>query len=252
MAKEPQNQAALRKLIDQRIDQFSADLKEDILRAIDISERAPEMALIQIRKLLEKMLRRVYERRLSISPGTQPLEGIAQRLVKERILPQRVASYVSIIRELGNTGAHSVPVPGQRATEVTPQDCFHALQALGPVFDWYFDEEVAETPLPEILKKKDELNSELKNRDEPNKDEQNNGKSRLLDDDGYLKGNNNQRRQSRKIVSWDGKDIASVLGAVAGVAVGFWAYNYISPVWGVVCGIVTWIALSVALTLALT
>jgi hypothetical protein len=271
MAMDPRSQAALRQQIDQKIDQFSADLKEDILRAIDISERAPEMALIQIRKLLEKMLRKVYVRRLGMKAGTQPLENIAQRLVKEQILPQRVASYVSVIRELGNTGAHAERVPGQRATEVTPQDCWHALQALEPVFDWYADEEgpaVVDTdtsPDPELDASRRDAASVLNDQPAnstpaftpPPLNETKDASSVSAPAEHAEKNlqslnSNIKIQKGRKGVSWGGNDIASVVGAFAGLAVGYWAYNYFSPIWGIACGVGTWIILSVILMLGLT
>ena len=56
-----------------RVDQLTAqfqDLREGIKQAIVIAELDPEMSLTRARKVLESMVRQVYERRINEPAGT--------------------------------------------------------------------------------------------------------------------------------------------------------------------------------------
>ena len=48
------------------------------------------MALTRARKVLEYVIRDVYERRIKEPPGTRPLENLLQRLVKDGHFPDRL------------------------------------------------------------------------------------------------------------------------------------------------------------------
>src|SRR6202035_5119409 len=87
-----------------RLDQLPPrfpELREGARRAISIAEPAPEMALIQARKVLEFVVRQVFEGRLHEPAGTRPLENLLKAL-KDTHLPPRVYAYANIVRELGN------------------------------------------------------------------------------------------------------------------------------------------------------
>ena len=112
---------ALQSLID-RLDRLSdgfQELREGVQKAVRIADPDPEMALIRARKVLEYVVRDVFERRVKEPPGTRPLEGLIQRLVKDGHLPPRLAAYTETIRELGNVGAHRF---GQKITAATSID----------------------------------------------------------------------------------------------------------------------------------
>src|SRR5436305_1971771 len=83
------------------------ELKEGVHKAIDIAGRDPEMALTRARKVLEYVVRDVYERRINEPPGTRPLENLLQRLVKDGFFPDRLDAYANNIRKLGNVGTHT-------------------------------------------------------------------------------------------------------------------------------------------------
>lgn len=65
------------------------------------------MALIRSRKVLEYVVRDVFQRRVQEPPGTRPLESLIQRLVKDGYLPPRLEAYTETIRKLGNVGRTS-------------------------------------------------------------------------------------------------------------------------------------------------
>jgi hypothetical protein len=86
--KKPMDPAlqALLKRLDHLSDQFR-ELKEGMRKAVWVADLDPEMALTRARKVLEYVVREVYERRVHEPPGTRPLENLLQRLVKEGHFP---------------------------------------------------------------------------------------------------------------------------------------------------------------------
>src|SRR6516165_734373 len=97
---------ALQDLIDRlnRLSDEFQELREGVQKAIRIADDDPEMALIRARKVLEYVVRDVFERRVQEPPGTRPLENLVQRLAKDGHLPARVEAYTETIRKLGNVG----------------------------------------------------------------------------------------------------------------------------------------------------
>jgi hypothetical protein len=130
---EPPVHDLLRRL-DHLSDQFH-ELREGVQKALRIADEDPEMALTRSRKVLELVVRDVYERHLGTPAGTQPLENLLQRLVKDGHLPRRLAAYANAVRELGNVGTHAF---GER---VTSADVHQSLTQLLPILEWYFESE---------------------------------------------------------------------------------------------------------------
>jgi formylglycine-generating enzyme required for sulfatase activity len=127
---DPQLEALAR-----RLEELSAEvreLREGIRQSVAIAARDPEMSLTRARKVLEYMLRDVYERQIGEPAGTRPLENLVQRLARDGHLPKRLAAYANAIRELGNVGTHAF------GEEVTAQDVFQSLTQLVPLVEWYF------------------------------------------------------------------------------------------------------------------
>jgi hypothetical protein len=121
------------------------DLQEGVRQAITIADSDPEMSLTRVRKVLELITRDVYEKEIHSPPGTQPLENLLQRLVKDRILPRMVAAYASAVREMGNVGTHSF------GEGVTADDVNRCLTQLKPILEWYcleYCRPAAATPNP--------------------------------------------------------------------------------------------------------
>jgi hypothetical protein len=120
--------------LDNLTDEFH-DVREGVQKAVGIAEQDPEMALTRLRKVLERVVREVYQRRLQEDPGTRPLENLAQRLVKEGFLPDRLDAYATAVRKLGNVGTHTF------GEVITAADVRLSLSQLQPVLLWYFDAE---------------------------------------------------------------------------------------------------------------
>src|SRR5438477_13031259 len=87
--------------VDQLSDQFR-ELKEGVQKAILVADLDPEMSLTRARKVLERVIRDVYERRIQEPPGTRPLENLLQRLVRDGHFPDRLNAYANTVRMLGN------------------------------------------------------------------------------------------------------------------------------------------------------
>jgi hypothetical protein len=116
------------------------EIREGVQKAVLVADIDPEMALTRSRKVLELVVREVYERRCNEPAGTRPLENLIQRLVKDGHLPDRLDAYATTVRKLGNVGTHSF---GER---VTAADFHQSLTQLMHVLTWYFDEERPQTP----------------------------------------------------------------------------------------------------------
>jgi formylglycine-generating enzyme required for sulfatase activity len=130
---DPALQRLLRRL-EELPDQFR-ELRDGVQKTIQVAEIDPEMALTRARKVLEYVVRDVYQRRISEPPGTRPLENLLQRLSKDGHLPARLAAYANTVRELGNVGTHHF---GQG---VTVDDVSLSLSQLDLILKWYFEVE---------------------------------------------------------------------------------------------------------------
>jgi hypothetical protein len=128
---------SLQQLLD-RLENLSEEfreVREGVRKAMDIAERDPEMALTRTRKVLELVVREVYQRRLAEPPGTRPLENLIQRLVKDGYFPDRLDAYATTVRKLGNVGTHTF------GEKVTAADVHRSLTQLLPILEWYFEVE---------------------------------------------------------------------------------------------------------------
>ena len=135
----------LLKRLDHLSDQFG-ELREGVQKAIRIADEDPEMALTRARKVLELVIREVYERRCNEPAGTRPLENLIQRLVKDGHFPDRLDAYAATVRKLGNVGTHTF------GEKITAQDVYQSLTQLMPILEWYFEverpEALGRTPEP--------------------------------------------------------------------------------------------------------
>src|SRR5580692_8727288 len=128
----------LLKRLDHLSGQFN-DLREGVQKAVLVADLDPEMALTRARKVLELVVREVYERRCNEPPGTRPLENLIQRLVKDGHFPDRLDVYATTVRKFGNVGTHTF------GEKITAQDVFQSLTQLMPILEWYFEVERPET-----------------------------------------------------------------------------------------------------------
>src|SRR6516162_2982115 len=143
---DPSFEPLLRRL-DHLSGQFR-ELRDGVQKAVLVADVDPEMALTRARKVLEYVVRDVYERRCQEPPGTRPLENLLQRLVRDGHFPDRLDAYANTIRKLGNVGTHTF---GER---VSVADVYQSLSQLMPILEWYFENEHPEasgqqpTPIP--------------------------------------------------------------------------------------------------------
>ncbi|HEV3259879.1 MAG TPA: DUF4145 domain-containing protein, partial [Gemmataceae bacterium] len=122
-------------LLDQMPGQLH-EIREAVREAILVVDLAPALAVIPPRKVLDHVIREVYKRRCNEPPGTRPLEGLIERLVKAGHLPPRLEPHADAVRGLGNVGAHYLSRP------ITAADVQKSFLALKEVLDWYVQEEL--------------------------------------------------------------------------------------------------------------
>ena len=119
------------------------ELSDGVQRAIRIAPVDPDMALTRARKVLEAIIHDIYKQHYNEPAGTRPLENLLQRLVRDGVLPKRLAAYANAIRELGNVGTHGV------GESVTTKDVTRSLEDLLTLLEWYFDKSRVESSIPE-------------------------------------------------------------------------------------------------------
>jgi hypothetical protein len=131
-----------------RLDEFSSnmsaqfnELRDGIRRAVRIAQDDPEMSLTRARKVLDYIVRDVYDVSMKKEKaGTQPLDSLLQRLVKENHLPTRIAAHANTVRNWGNVGTHTF------GEQITPDDVLQSLNSLLPIVQWYFEQKQAGSP----------------------------------------------------------------------------------------------------------
>src|SRR5262249_576967 len=107
----------LRELLD-RLPDFPAPLqgmREEVVRAITDAERDPVTSLVYARRVLEHVLRDVFDRHIpEEKAGARPLENVLQRVAKEGHFPGELVGFATAVKDLANRVVHdlgkSVPV----------------------------------------------------------------------------------------------------------------------------------------------
>jgi hypothetical protein len=107
------------------------EIKVGVRKAVQVAPVDPDMALTRVRKVLEYVIRVVYQRQCKEKPGTRPLENLIQRLTSEGVFPSKLAAYATGIRQLGNVGTHSFH------DDVTEDDFQNSLSQLVPILNWF-------------------------------------------------------------------------------------------------------------------
>jgi len=69
------------------------ELRQEIRLTFQLAEIDPRMTLTRTRRVLEYVVNEVYRRHFNEDPGTRPLENLLQRLIKEHLLPPKIATY---------------------------------------------------------------------------------------------------------------------------------------------------------------
>jgi eukaryotic-like serine/threonine-protein kinase len=101
------------------------ELWDSLDRAKEVAAKDPESGANCARKVLERVLREIYERRIQEPAGTRPLEKIVERLTHEWYLPNKLAVDALVSRD------------SRWAQRVTAADAERALAQLQEVLTWY-------------------------------------------------------------------------------------------------------------------
>src|SRR3954465_15104215 len=89
-----------------RLPDFPSPLKamqEEVKRAIIHAEHDPVTSLVYARRILEHVLRDVFDRHIpGEKAGTRPLENVLQRVVKDGHFPNELAGFATAVKDLAN------------------------------------------------------------------------------------------------------------------------------------------------------
>jgi formylglycine-generating enzyme required for sulfatase activity len=107
-------------------------LWESFRRVSDVAAKDPDLGLIGTRKVLQRVVREVYERRIGEPAGTRPLEKIVERLVREHYFPFRFGT-----GPLFNKDVHIA----NPATTIAAADAQNSLTQLTEILKWYTEVE---------------------------------------------------------------------------------------------------------------
>jgi hypothetical protein len=136
--------------LDDLPDEF-VEIKVGVRKAVQVAPVDPDMALTRIRKVLEYIIRVVFQRQYNEKPGTRPLENLIQRLTNDGFFPGKLNAYATVIRQLGNVGTHSFH------DDVTEEDCQNSLTQLVPILDWFIGWEGAAEQSSRLASRKKNL-----------------------------------------------------------------------------------------------
>src|SRR5580704_2352831 len=107
------------------------ELWDGLQRARDVADKDPEWSLNRARKVLERIAREIYERRIGEPAGTRSLEKIVERLLQEWYLPDKFELDALL----------STAVTANRTQAVTSGDAERALSQLAEILEWYAEVE---------------------------------------------------------------------------------------------------------------
>src|SRR5262249_4605292 len=113
-------------LLDQFPDEFGP-IREAVTKAVRVVDLAPDLAVVPSCKCLDFVIGKVSGPWSPEPPGTRPLEGLVQQLVRRGHLPPHLEAHANYIRLLGNVGAHHF------GEEITAADVQQSLAQLLPI-----------------------------------------------------------------------------------------------------------------------
>jgi formylglycine-generating enzyme len=126
------------------VDHLSAqveELRESVRHVAVVADVDPAMALTAARKVLDRILHRVWEHHIPQEPiGTRPLEEILQRLSKGGFMPRKQVAFATTVKELGNFGTHVHDEKTEKSD---------VAQALGPlilIMEWFVEQNWVSPP----------------------------------------------------------------------------------------------------------
>ena len=110
-------------------------------KALSISRADPPFALVKTRQILEGIVQRVYKDRKEGQP-IKPLFNMIDELLDDgRIFPRRIASYLHTLRVLGNLVAHGGSAKAEGSSEaLSESDVELTLLMTLNLVEWYLSE----------------------------------------------------------------------------------------------------------------
>ena len=141
---------SLRELLG-RLDRLSVHLGglgDDMRAAIEDAERDSVASSIRARRVLDHVIRHLFEQSEKAPAGTRPMEELLTRIVKAGHFPDELAGFAYAVKGLGNPVAHVVG-KSHPVEYLAP-----ALDQLMLILEWYLDQVGAEAasvrvdPLP--------------------------------------------------------------------------------------------------------
>ena len=106
------------------------ELIEGLTSLPETAKNDRHAALVRVRKALQYVVDAAYTREFNEPAGTRPLENLLQRLAKESAFPKKLSAFSTLVKDLGNLGAHSFEA-------VTTEDVNTALEQLIPILEWH-------------------------------------------------------------------------------------------------------------------
>jgi hypothetical protein len=125
-------------LIDRldRLPKRGENLGVDLRKALIAADSDSVSCAIRARRVVEYVVRDVHDRRIGKPSGTQPLEGVLARLVKEGHFPGELAGFVGAVKGLANRLAHDPD------STYTVGYLVSILDQTLLVLEWYFEHEL--------------------------------------------------------------------------------------------------------------
>jgi hypothetical protein len=120
----------------ERLSKEFEDIKRSLAQLRRIAKPDPAMALVRARRVLEYVIRDLFQRHVPERAGTRPLDNLVARLVKDEVIDLHTKAYIDQVRELGNAATH-----GDVGKEFSETDAFRAIDSLMVVLEWYFKKE---------------------------------------------------------------------------------------------------------------
>jgi hypothetical protein len=108
---------------------------DDMREAISAAGRDSVSCAIRARRVVEHVVRDVHDRRVGKPCGSQPLEGVLARIVKDGHFPEDLAGFVGAVKGLANRVAHDT-------NRTYPLEYLApALDQVLIILEWYFEHE---------------------------------------------------------------------------------------------------------------
>jgi hypothetical protein len=134
---------SLRELLG-RVDRFSGrlgSLGDDLRSAIEDAERDSVASAIRARRVLDHIVRRIFERNVKETAGSRPMEQLLTRIVKDGHFPDELAGFAQAVKGLANRVAHDV------GSSYPVEFLVPTLGQLMLIVEWYFDRAGSEAGL---------------------------------------------------------------------------------------------------------